>query len=105
MAFLSNVINERICLPDDRRRGSAALYCRSETHYDSVMRREAVSQKEERRSGNRRSENIRGGRGCRGRFRRRAPAGRFQVDRQSAINLLLLIGKDPDKIEIFGSSD
>jgi len=29
----------------------------------------------------------------------------LEVDRQSAINLLLLIGKDPDKIEIFGSSD
>lgn len=29
----------------------------------------------------------------------------LEVDRQSAINLLLLIGKEPDKIEIFGSSD
>jgi monoamine oxidase len=29
----------------------------------------------------------------------------LEVNRQSAINLLLLIGKDPDKIEIFGSSD
>ncbi|WP_373547974.1 flavin monoamine oxidase family protein [Chamaesiphon sp.] len=29
----------------------------------------------------------------------------LEVDRQSSINLLLLIGKDPDKIEIFGSSD
>jgi monoamine oxidase len=29
----------------------------------------------------------------------------LQVNRQSSINLLLLIGKDPNKIEIFGSSD
>jgi monoamine oxidase len=29
----------------------------------------------------------------------------LEVKRQSAINLLLLIGKDPGKIEIFGSSD
>ena len=29
----------------------------------------------------------------------------LEVDRQSAINLLLLIGKEPDKIEIFGESD
>ena len=29
----------------------------------------------------------------------------LEIDRQSAINLLLLIGKEPDKIEIFGSSD
>jgi monoamine oxidase len=28
-----------------------------------------------------------------------------EVSRQSAINLLLLIGKEPDKIEIFGTSD
>ena len=29
----------------------------------------------------------------------------LEVDLQSAINLLLLIGKESDKIEIFGSSD
>ncbi|WP_373541933.1 flavin monoamine oxidase family protein [Chamaesiphon sp.] len=29
----------------------------------------------------------------------------LEVDRQSSINLLLLIGKEPDKIEIFGESD
>jgi len=29
----------------------------------------------------------------------------LEVNRQSAINLLLLIGKEPDKIEIFGSSN
>ena len=29
----------------------------------------------------------------------------LEVNRQSAINLLLLIGKEPNKIEIFGSSD
>ncbi|WP_310413232.1 NAD(P)/FAD-dependent oxidoreductase [Chamaesiphon sp. OTE_8_metabat_110] len=29
----------------------------------------------------------------------------LEVSRQSAINLLLLIGKEPDKIEIFGTSD
>jgi monoamine oxidase len=29
----------------------------------------------------------------------------LEVDLQSAINLLLLIGKEPDKIEIFGTSD
>jgi monoamine oxidase len=29
----------------------------------------------------------------------------LEVHRQSAINLVLLIGKDPDKLEIFGSSD